>query len=142
MKDEHYILNLCDEVLSCGSSRQQRFDFLRGETSPKRKKGTKLPVDAYYETYNLVIEYHERQHSEHVKVFDNKMTCSGVTRGEQRKIYDQRRRDLLPQNGITLIEFSYSDFKHKKNKRLQRIENEDRTVIYNKLKNVLLINHD
>ncbi len=48
------------------------------------------------------------------------MTISGVHRGEQRKIYDERRRDILPKNGITLIEFSYSDFNHDRQKLIIR----------------------
>ena len=38
------------------------------------------------------------------------MTVSGVSRGEQRKIYDERRRIGLPKHGIKLVIISYSDF--------------------------------
>jgi hypothetical protein len=88
--DENYVLNLCDEVLNQKGLRQHRFDFLRGDS------GTKLPVDIYYPSLNLVIEYRETQHTNSVKHFDKPdvMTVSGVHRGEQRKIYDQRRRDI------------------------------------------------
>lgn len=86
--DEYYIIDLCDEVLGLKVSRQHRFDFLRGDT------GRKLPVDAYYKERNLVIEYHERQHSETVRLFDDKMTVSGVPRNIQRKIYDERRKEI------------------------------------------------
>jgi len=86
--DEAYVLDLCDEILGQKASRQHKFDFLKGDS------GRKLPVDGYYEELNLAIEYRERQHSEPVSHFDkpHKMTVSGVHRGEQRKIYDQRRR--------------------------------------------------
>ena len=40
--DEHYVIDLCDEVLGLKASRQHRFDFLKGDT------GVRLPVDAYY----------------------------------------------------------------------------------------------
>lgn len=40
-------------------------------------------------------------------------------RGEQRKKYDQRRRDVLPKNGIALIEFNYDEFDHFSGKRLE-----------------------
>jgi hypothetical protein len=104
--DEHYVLDLCDEVLGLVGKRQHRFDFLLGDA------GTKLPVDIYYPTLNLVIEYKEQQHTKPNKHFDkpNKITVSGVYRGEQRKIYDQRRRDVLPKHSIKLIEIDYSDF--------------------------------
>jgi hypothetical protein len=134
-KDEHYVLELCDEVLGLTCSRQHRFDFLLGD---KNLKGiaTKLPVDGYYEELKLAIEYRERQHSEAVSFFDKpgRMTISGVHRGEQRKVYDERRRQILPKYGITLIEFSYSDFSHGKQKRIIREENHDKEIVGKKLK--------
>lgn len=63
-KDESYVLDLCDLVLTHESSRQHRFAFLLGDT------GRRLPVDAYYSTLNLVIEFYERQHYEEVRFFD------------------------------------------------------------------------
>jgi len=44
-KDEHYVIDLCDEVLGVVSSRQHRFDFLLGDTN-KLRKAVKLPVDS------------------------------------------------------------------------------------------------
>lgn len=111
--DEVYIIDLCDEVLQQKAIRQHKFDFLRGDA------GTKLPVDAWYPFLNLVIEYRKRQHTEAVALFDRRETVSGVSRGEQRKLYDQRRREILPKHGIKLIELGYSDFEHHANKRLK-----------------------
>ena len=125
--DESYVIDLCDEVLGINASRQHRFDFLRGDAN------TRLPVDAYYSELNIVVEYREKQHTEEVKFFDKKNTVSGVNRGEQRKIYDQRRRDVLPVYGITLIELNYSDFNHTPSKRLLRDRLNDLEVIRNKL---------
>ena len=127
--DESYVIDLCDEVLKLKALRQHRFEFLKGDS------GTKLPVDAYYPTLNLVVEFKEKQHTEEVKFFDRKQTISGVGRGEQRKLYDQRRRDLLPQQGINLIELDYSDFEHTRNKKLARNREKDLKVIIKKLKN-------
>lgn len=126
--DENYVIDLCDEILNQKAFRQHRFDFLKGDS------GTKLPVDAYYPTLNLVIEFRERQHTEEVKFFDKRQTVSGVGRGEQRKIYDQRRRDVLPQHGLKLVEFNYSDFEHKKSKKLVRSSVHDVKEIVKKLK--------
>lgn len=125
--DESYVVDLCDDVLKSKAIRQHRFDFLRGDS------GTKLPVDAYYPTLNLVIEFKERQHTEAVKFFDRRETVSGVGRGEQRKLYDQKRRDILPKNGIRLIEFDYSEFQHTKGKKLVRDKTEDLRVIKKRL---------
>ncbi|GAA3781135.1 hypothetical protein GCM10022271_11760 [Corallibacter vietnamensis] len=129
--DEAYIIDLCDEVLKLKASRQHRFDFLKGDT------GVKLPVDAYYISLNLVVEYYERQHTEAVLHFDKRMTVSGMSRGEQRKRYDERRRIELPKKGIKLIIFDYSEFEHYSNKRLVRNKLEDIKVIKQKLLNKL-----
>lgn len=125
--DESYIIDLCDEVLKQNALRQHRFDFLKGDS------GTRLPVDAYYRSLNLVVEFKERQHTEAVKFFDKRKTVSGVGRGEQRKIYDQRRRDLLPKQGVKLIELDYSDFEHTKTKKLVRNREADLRIIKMKL---------
>ncbi|MDG4949630.1 hypothetical protein NLM59_01725 [Weeksellaceae bacterium KMM 9724] len=130
--DEAYIIDLCDIVLQSEGIRQHRFDFLRGDT------GVKLPVDCYYPNLNLVIEYYERQHSETVKFFDKRMTSSGISRGEQRKRYDDLRKTELPKNGIKLIIFDYSEFQHRSNKRLIRNSEEDFKIVSNRLKGFII----
>lgn len=119
--DEYYVIDLCDEVLGKKASRQHTFDFLRGDT------GRKLPVDAYYEGLNLVVEYYERQHTESVKLFDDRMTKSGVPRSVQRRIYDERRKEVLPQHGIQVTVISFQDFG--KSKKLKRIKDSDLEVV-------------
>lgn len=129
-RDELYVIRLCNEVLGVEASRQHTFDYLRGDGNP----GKPLPVDAYYEKYNLVIEYYENQHSESVPFFDKKNTVSGVTRGEQRRIYDERRKTVLPQHGIKVVIISYSDFGE--SKRIKRDYNHDIEVIRRKLNGI------
>ena len=126
-RDEKYVIRLCNEILDQEAQPQYKFDFLRGDT------GRKLPVDAYYEKFNLVVEYCERQHTESVPFFDHKMTCSGVSRAKQRAKYDQLRKDLLPQNGIKLVTISYSDFDYDSSKRIKRNPEHDKAVIKQKL---------
>lgn len=128
--DESYVIDLCDVVLKQKAIRQHRFDFLRGDS------GTKLPVDAYYPSLTLVVEFKERQHTEEIKFFDKRQTVSGIGRGEQRKLYDQRRREVLPRNGIELIELDYSDFEHTKGKKLVRNKELDLKMIRKKLRKV------
>ena len=131
-KDEHYVLDLCDTILGLTSARQHKFDFLIGDTNAK-SLAVRLPVDAYYDELKIVIEYRELQHTESVKFFDkaDRMTISGVHRGEQRRIYDEKRRNLIPQHGLTLIEISYLDFNHSKQKRIIRNEKEDTQILKN-----------
>ena len=123
--DEHYVIGLCNEVLKREASKQHCFDFLLGDT------GKKLPVDAYYEDLNLVIEYYESQHMESTPFFDNKITVSGVSRREQRCLYDERRRVELPKHGIKIMILHYSDFGT--TKRLKRNRKHDIEVVKKKL---------
>ena len=124
--DEYYVIGLCNEVLKRKALQQHCFEFLLGDT------GRKLPVDAYYADLNLVIEYYESQHTESTPFFDNKKTVSGVSRGEQRRLYDERRRTELPKHGIKLIILRYSDFGT--TKRLKRDNREhDIEVVRKKL---------
>jgi hypothetical protein len=112
--DEAYVVALCDRVLGHSALRNYRFPFLVGDS------GRRLPVDAYYPDLKLVVEYRERQHTEAVPFFDCKVTVSGMPRGLQRARYDQLRRDVLPKNGIRLVELDYSLFPHGSRKRLLR----------------------
>ena len=102
--DEFYVIGLCNEALGLQAKQQYKFPFLLGDS------GRALPVDAYYRDLNLVVEYYERQHTEEVKFFNRRMTVSGVSRGEQRKLYDDRRRTELPKHGIKLVVIKYTDF--------------------------------
>lgn len=126
--DEYYVIDLCDEVLGEKALRQAKFDFLKGD------KGHYLPVDAYYENKKIVVEYHEHQHTESEKLFDRKMTVSGVTRDEQRRRYDERRMIEFPKHGIDVIVISYSDFGT--SKKLKRDREKDLDVVRKILKKV------
>ena len=55
MRDEYYVIDLCDAVLGIASSRQHRFPFLTGD--PGRDGSCRrLPVDAFYEPLALAVE--------------------------------------------------------------------------------------
>ena len=133
MRDEEYVIDLCDEVLGLKSERQHHFNFLRGDTCRDGSIGHRLPVDAYYKNLKLVIEYHERQHTEAVPFMDKLYTVSGVSREQQRKIYDERRRKILPVNGIKLEVINVGELSCKPNKRLRRDREHDLEVIRQKL---------
>lgn len=140
--DENYVIDLCDEVLGKTASRQHCFDFLRGDPG-KNGQGRKLPVDAYYPSKNLVVEYNERQHTEAVPFFDDKKTVSGVSRGEQRKLYDERRKEVLPQHGIKLVVISYVKFELDEKKRIKRNRKRDLEIVKKLLeKNNVELRHE
>jgi hypothetical protein len=90
--DEAYVIDLCNEILGERARRQHCFDWLLGDPGTSGGR-LRLPVDAYYRDHGLIVEYQERQHDEPVAHFDkpDRMTASGVHRGEQRKLYDRRR---------------------------------------------------
>ena len=94
-------------------------------------------MDAYYLGLKRAIEYRETQHTK--AVAHNKstlITIGGAHRGEQRGLYDQRRRDVLPANGIRLIEIDHTDLACDNSSRLLRDEGRDRHVIEVKLRAV------
>lgn len=126
--DEAYVVDLCDQILRCKSKRQHRFDFLLGDPNHAGRR-TKLPVDAYYEELGLVIEYWERQHLYPAPFWDKKITCSGCTRGEQRRVYDQRKREILGRRGIRLMVITFEQLEHKGSGKLRRIQAEDERAI-------------
>lgn len=134
-RDAPYIIDICDHVLGTPALREHRFDFLRGDPGRNGRAAAMLPVDAYYPTLNLVIEYCERQHTESVPHFDKPdvLTVSGVHRGLQRALYDQRRRNVVPKHGITLVELHCSEFRCSRSKRLLRLADEDEAVIRKRL---------
>lgn len=123
--DESYVIDLCDEVLGERARRQHRFDWLLGDPGSAGARAT-LPVDAYYPDHRLVVEYRERQHYEPVAHFDKPdvLTVSGVHRGEQRRIYDRRRDELIPSHGLRLVVIRPGDLESSKQGQLTR----DRTA--------------
>ncbi|MCA1307994.1 hypothetical protein LC082_13915 [Microbacterium esteraromaticum] len=123
--DEHYVLDLCDEILGTPCVRQATFDWLRGDPSPSRPLGTKLPVDGYWKELGLVVEFQEEQHFEPSPFFDRRQTVSGVGRGEQRRLYDARKRELVPANGLKLVVIAKSEFVLR-SKRIVRDDARDR----------------
>lgn len=108
--DEHYVLDLCDEVIGTRGERQATFPWLVGDVSPRTGRARRLPVDGYWPTLKFVVEFQEKQHTEAVPLFDRRATVSGVPRGAQRRLYDQRKLEILPQHGIRVVVIHKSEF--------------------------------
>lgn len=125
--EENYVLNLCDEILQEKGQRQHTFGFLLGDVHRDGKTRTRLPVNAYYEQANLVVEYLEFQSPDDDT--SEKMTVSGVSRAEQRKIYHQRKKEVFRKKQIPLVEIKYKDLLHDKNNQLLRDQEQDTRVI-------------
>ncbi|MDI4655539.1 hypothetical protein [Xanthobacter autotrophicus] len=126
--DEAYVIGLCDRILGLKAQRQWRFPFLLGDPG-RSGRCVRLPVDAFYPELGLVVEYHERQHDEPVPFFDRRITAAGISRGEQRRIYDERRRTVLPEQGLRLAVICCSDLAHNGARRLLRDAERDQRAI-------------
>lgn len=119
--DEAYVLGLCDEVIGTAGSRQHRFDWLLGDPGRNGQR-RRLPVDGYWSRQGLVVEYRELQHDRPTAFFDKpeRLTVSGVHRGQQRAIYDARRDELIPAHGLRLVVIKPADLDATARGRLRR----------------------
>lgn len=128
--DEVYVVNLCDRAMDEAGSRQHRFKWLLGDPG-KSGRRVRLPVDAYWASANLVVEYRERQHDQPVPHFDKpeRLTVSGVHRGIQRALYDARRDELIPRQGIRLVVITPAHLDATPRGRLRRNEAHDLPAI-------------
>ena len=134
-RDELYVLDLCDRILGFGV-RQKTFEWLIGDPSLATGKSKKLPLDGYWEKYNLAIEFQEKQHFKPVPFWDQKKTASGMTRGEQRKIYDQRKVEKTVAQRIRLLHIRQDAFPMAKG-RIDRDPERDLGILYLILRDVL-----
>ncbi|MET7671492.1 hypothetical protein [Micromonospora luteifusca] len=119
--DEAYVIRLCNEVLGEQAATQHRFTWLLGDPSTNGRRAT-LPVDGYWPGHQLVVEYRERQHDQPVAHFDkpDKLTVSGVHRGDQRALYDARRDSEIPAHGLRLVVIRPADLDADSRGRLRR----------------------
>jgi hypothetical protein len=122
--DEAYVIDLCDEILAEAALRQHRFRWLVGDPGRGGRRAT-LPVDAFYPGRGLVIEYRELQHDEPVPFFDRRDTVSGVGRGAQRFLYDERREMEIRRHGLRLVIFRPKDLASDSRGRLRRNRERD-----------------
>lgn len=135
--DENYVLDLLDELVGSPASRQHRFNWLLGDPGHTGQR-VRLPVDGYWPSRPLVVEYRERQHDEPVSHFDkpDRLTLSGVHRGEQRRLYDERRDTLIPEHGLTLLVVKPANLDADGRGRLRRSRDIDRDVLRTLLRSI------
>lgn len=136
--DEAYALALCDEVVGSASVREARFDWLRGDPG-KTGRSVRLPVDAFWPEHGLVVEFYEFQHDEPVPHFDkpDRLTVSGIPRGAQRRLYDARRAELIPERGLRLIVLRKAELSLTPRRTLARDRDADLAIIRARLAGAL-----
>ncbi|MDX3585579.1 hypothetical protein [Streptomyces europaeiscabiei] len=124
--DETYVVGLCDQVLGETALTQHKFDWLLGDPGESGRR-VKLPVDAYWPGHQLVVEYRELQHDQPMPHFDkpDRLTVSGVHRGEQRALYDARRDTEIPAHGLRLVVVRPADLDADSRGRLRRNQEAD-----------------
>lgn len=108
-RTERYVLDLVEQILG-PAERGKRFEWALGDPSPKTGRQARLPFDAVWEHRRLIIEVDEDQHTEATLIFDkpHRMTVSGVHRGEQRRLYDERKRAAARAQGYRLVAIAWS----------------------------------
>ncbi len=127
--DEVYLLDLIAEVLAEPDYRwQHRFPTLLGDPGRDGRQ-RQLPVDGYFPRHGLVVEYWEKQHSAPVQIMDEGDTVSGVSRGHQRRLYDQRRAAWAKANGLRLLILDYRGFDTDRQGRLRRNRPRDLQIV-------------
>lgn len=132
------MLDLLDEPLGLPCVRQARFPWLLGDPGASGGR-VQLPVDGFWPDRQLVVEYRERQHDEATPLFDKpeRLTVSGVHRGEQRRLYDERREREVPAHGLRLLVVKPSDLVSDTRGRLLRRAESDRKALQSLLRAVL-----
>lgn len=135
--DEYYLINLCDELLQQRASRQHKFGFILGDYHKDEKTRTALPVDAYYRTANLVLEFQQVGDDSIEFGKPGRKTISGVDRAEQRQIYALRKRKALLGKDIPLIEIDFTLFALDADNKLVRDKEADVKVLKELLKDFI-----
>lgn len=108
-RTETYVVSLLERLLG-PVERGKRYEWARGDASPRTGRSAMLPFDAVWEQRLLIIEIDEDQHREATPLFDkpDRLTVSGVHRGEQRRVYDARKRSAAAARGYRFIAIEWS----------------------------------
>jgi len=102
---EEKCVRLFQEILEGATVRpRHRFEFLRGDPTPKRSRGVPLAVDAYFPDFDLVLEYMGEQHFSGNPLMDRR-----PGRKAQRAAYQERRSQVLGERGIKVIRVRYDE---------------------------------
>jgi len=98
----NYVIGLLTELLGEPPELEKTYAWALGDLSPKTGRARRLPFDAVWESRRLIVEVDEDQHRRPVAHFDKpeRLTVSGVHRGEQRGLYAERKRTAARAEGV------------------------------------------
>jgi hypothetical protein len=104
-----YVIALLDEILDEPCEREKRYDWALGDKSAKTGRRAMLPFDAVWESRKLIAEIDEDQHRQSMPFWDkpDTLTVSGVDRGQQRRLYDDRTRSAARDAGYVVLEIPW-----------------------------------
>jgi hypothetical protein len=114
VKEEEYVIDLCDEALDKKALRHHKFEFLLGDLHRNGKTRSQIPCDAYYPDLKMVVEFNGYPHSKESKA-----------RQEQSLLYAQRKREVLEEHKIRLLEINYDLFGLNEKNQILRNKSED-----------------
>lgn len=99
------MIDLLAEILDEEPERERRFPWACGDPSLKTGRAVQLPFDAVWESRGLIVEVDEDQHRRPVRFWDKPhvLTVSGVHRGEQRRLYDERKRAAAHEHSYLMV---------------------------------------
>jgi hypothetical protein len=105
----NYVIELLAEILGERPETEKSYPWALGDKSEKTGRQVQLPFDAVWEARKLVVEVDEEQHRSAVAFWDkpHRLTVSGVDRGEQRRIYDRRKRTAARSQGYVVVEIEW-----------------------------------
>jgi very-short-patch-repair endonuclease len=105
----NYVIELLAEALGEKPETEKRFPWALGDASPTTGRRVRLPFDAVWMSRRLIVEVDEDQHVTQVAFWDkpNTSTVSGVDRGTQRRMYDERKRAAARAHGYTVVEIPW-----------------------------------
>jgi len=108
-KVANYVIDLLADILGEEPQREVEYPWALGDLSKKTGRRRQLPFDAVWESRRLIVEVDEDQHRRPVKFWDKPdvITVSGVDRGEQRRIYDLRKRAAAREQGYRVVEIEW-----------------------------------
>jgi hypothetical protein len=106
---EKYALGLISEITGVNFIPQKKWEWLTSE------KGTKLPVDGYFEELNLVVEFDGAQHRKPL------INMGGIEKHKTQIENDKIKDNEIPKHSIKLLRIDSRESWHDKDYMIQKL---------------------